>query len=231
MSQEGRILGYDIDATIDGGAYASFGVVTTYYNGVLSQGPYKIPNFRYAGRRVYTNKAACGAMRGHGAVNCRYAIELVLDEAAERLGIDPIELRLLNALPAYSKTVNDFRITSCGIVECLERARDESGWTEKRANLPFGKGIGVGCGFFISGSALPIHKSRTPQATVHLKIDVDGGITAHSMGAEIGQGSDTVIAIAIAEVLGVPMDFVRVKSEDSDTAPSTSARTARAGAS
>ena len=70
--------------------------------------------------------------------------------------------------------------------------RDETGWIEKKGKLPFGKGIGVSCGFFISGSALPIHKTRTPQSTVHLQIDVDGGITAHSQGAEIGQGSDTV---------------------------------------
>lgn len=219
FDKTGKILAYDIDATIDGGAFASFGVVTTYYNGVLSQGPYRVNNFRYSGRRVYTNKAPCGAMRGHGAVNCRYAIENVIDMAAEELRIDPIEIRLLNALPPYTKTVNEFRITSNGFTECLQRARDESGWTSKRGKLPFGKGIGVGCGFFISGSALPIHKSRTPHSTVHLKIDVDGGITAHSMGAEIGQGSDTVIAIAIAEVLGVPFDFIRVKSEDSDTAP------------
>ncbi|MCG3133059.1 MAG: 4-hydroxybenzoyl-CoA reductase subunit alpha [Planctomycetes bacterium] len=215
----GKILAYDLDAWIDGGAYASFGVVTTYYNGTLSQGPYRIPNFRYSGRRVYTNKAPCGAMRGHGAVNCRYAVESVIDMACEELKIDPIELRLLNALPAHTKTLNGYRITSNGIVECLTRARDESGWAAKKGKLPFGKGIGVGCGFFISGSALPIHKSRTPQSTVHLKIDVDGGITAHSMGAEIGQGSDTVIAIAVAEILGVPMDFIRVRSEDSDTAP------------
>jgi 4-hydroxybenzoyl-CoA reductase subunit alpha len=215
----GKILGYDIKALIDGGAFASFGVVTTYYNGVLSQGPYRVPNFRYSGRRVYTNKAPCGAMRGHGAVNCRYAVESTIDEACVELGIDPIELRLLNALPPYTTTANNFRITSNGIVECLTRARDESGWREKKGKLPFGKGVGVGCGFYISGSALPIHKSRTPQSTVHIKIDVDGGITAHSMGAEIGQGSDTVIAIAIAEVLGVPMDFIRVRSEDTDLAP------------
>lgn len=219
VAKDGRILAYDIDAFIDGGAYSSFGVVTTYYNGVLSQGPYRVPNFRYSGRRVYTNKAPCGAMRGHGAVNCRFAVESVLDMAAEELGIDPIELRLLNVLPPYTRTENQFRVTSNGIVECLTRAREESGWTEKKGKLPFGKGIGVGCGFYISGSALPIHKSRTPQSTVHLKLDVDGGITAHCMGAEIGQGSDTVIAIAVAEVLGVPMDFIRVRSEDTDTAP------------
>jgi 4-hydroxybenzoyl-CoA reductase subunit alpha len=219
VAKDGRILAYDIDAFIDGGAYSSFGVVTTYYNGVLSQGPYRVPNFRYSGRRVYTNKAPCGAMRGHGAVNSRFAVESVLDMAAEELGIDPIELRLLNVLPPYTRTENQFRVTSNGIVECLTRSRDESGWTEKRGKLPFGRGIGVGCGFYISGSALPIHKSRTPQSTVHLKLDVDGGITAHCMGAEIGQGSDTVIAIAVAEILGVPMDFIRVRSEDTDTAP------------
>ncbi len=219
FDENGKIQGMDIKAMIDGGAFSSFGVVTTYYNGVLSQGPYRVPNFRYAGRRVYTNKAPCGAMRGHGAVNCRYAIENVFDMAAEQLGLDPIQMRLDNVLEAYTKTINEFRITSNGIRECLERVRDESGWREKKGNLPFGKGIGVAAGFYISGSVLPIHKSRTPQSTVHLKIDVDGGITAHSMGAEIGQGSDTVIAIAIAEVLGVPMDFIRVKSEDTDTAP------------
>ncbi len=219
FAKDGTFKGLDLKALIDGGAFASFGVVTTYYNGVLSQGPYKIPNFRYSGRRVYTNKAPCGAMRGHGAVNCRFSIETAIDMAAIELGRDPIDLRLQNVLEPYSKTVNEFRITSCGIRECLERSRDESGWVNKKGKLPFGKGIGVGCGFFISGSALPIHQTRTPQSTVHLKIDVDGGITAHSMGAEIGQGSDTVIAIAIAEVLGVPMDFIRVRSEDTDTAP------------
>ncbi len=219
FDKDGKILGLDTTAIIDGGAFASFGVVTTYYNGVLSQGPYKIPNFRYSGRRVYTNKAPCGAMRGHGAVNSRYGIESVIDMACEELAIDPIELRLKNVLEPYSKTTNEFRITSNGIVECLERVRDETDWISKKGHLPFGKGIGVSCGFFISGSALPIHKTRTPQSTVHLQIDVDGGITAHSQGAEIGQGSDTVIAIAVAEVLGVPMDFVRVRSADSDTAP------------
>ncbi len=219
VSEDGKILAMDVNAVIDGGAFGSFGVVTTYYNGIFSQGPYKVPEFRYSGRRVYTNKAPCGAMRGHGAVNARYAIESVLDMAAEELNLDPIEMRLDNVLEPYSKTTNEFRITSNGIVECLERCRDESEWPSKKGNLPFGKGIGVGCGFFISGSALPIHQTRTPQSTVHLQIDVDGGVTAHSMGAEIGQGSDTVIAIAVAEVLGLTMDFIRVRSDDSDTAP------------
>jgi len=80
---DGKLTALDVDALIDGGAWGSFGVVTSYYNGVLSMGPYRIPNFKYRGRRVYTNKAPCGAMRGLGAVNTRFAFEVTMDQLAE----------------------------------------------------------------------------------------------------------------------------------------------------
>ncbi|MBV8062141.1 MAG: molybdopterin-dependent oxidoreductase, partial [Nevskia sp.] len=215
----GLIQALDIRALIDGGAWASFGVVTTYYNGVLAQGPYYVPNFRYQGARVYTNKAPCGAMRAHGAVNTRYAVEVALDILAEQAGIDPCELRLRNALPAFSVLPNGFRITSNGFKECIERVRAASDWDRQFRRLPPGEGIGLGCGFYISGSALPIHRSRLPQSTVHIKIDMDGGVTVHSGAAEIGQGSDTVLALCVAEVLGVRLERIRVFSQDSDLAP------------
>lgn len=217
--REGRLLGLDAHSLIDGGAWASFGVVTTYYNGVLCQGPYRLPAFRYSGRRVYTNKPPCGAMRGHGAVNARFALETSLDVLAERLQVDPFDLREMNALPPNTTTLNHLRITSNGFVECLQRSREASGWDQKFRKMPFGRGIGLGCGFYISGSALPIHRTRTPQSTVHLKIDVDGGITIHSMAADIGQGSDTVLAQMVAETLGVSLDRCRVLAKDTDTAP------------
>jgi CO/xanthine dehydrogenase Mo-binding subunit len=105
--------------------------------------------------------------------------------------------------------------------ECLERVRAASGWDDKFRKMPLGKGIGIGCGFFISGSALPIHwdPKKFPHATVHLKIDMDGGVTVHTGAAEIGQGSDTVIAQSVAEVLGLPLDMIRIKSRDTDTSP------------
>ncbi len=218
-NEAGDILALDAHALIDGGAWGSFGVVTTYYNGVLSQGPYRLPAFKYSGRRVYTNKPASGAMRGHGSVNARFAFETCLDEIAEDLGRDPIELRMQNALPANTTTLNHLRITSSGFLECLERVRDESGWTEKHGKMPYGRGIGVGCGFYISGSALPIHRTRTPQSTVHVKIDLDGGVTIHSMAADIGQGSDTMLAQCVSEAMGVNMDRCRVKAQDTDTGP------------
>ena len=217
--EKGKLTALDLDATIDGGAWGSFGVVTTYYNGVLSMGPYKIPNFKYAGRRVYTNKAPCGAMRGHGAANSRYAFEVVMDMLAEEANTDPCDFRLQNLLPANTETVNGFRITSNGTRECIDRARQRSGWDKKHGKLPYGEGIGVACGFYISGSAHRIYFNELPQSTVHLKIDMDGGITVHCMAAEIGQGSDTMLAQCVAEPLGVNLDRIRIFSADSDTDP------------
>jgi 4-hydroxybenzoyl-CoA reductase subunit alpha len=219
--KEGRICGIETDALIDGGAFASFGHVTTYYNGVLHTAPYEIGAFHYTGARVWTNKPASGAMRGHGAVNSRCAVEVGLDDLAEELGVDPITLRLANLLPPHSATITGFRVTSIGMRECLERVKKESGWDKKFRKLPLGKGIGIGCGFFISGSGLPIHwdPNKFPHATVHLKVDMDGGVTVHTGAADIGQGSDTVVAQSVAEVLGLPLDMIRVKSRDSDTSP------------
>jgi len=218
-SEDGIVTALELDARIDGGAWGSFGVVTTYYNGVLCMGPYRIPSFRYRGKRIYSNKPPSGAMRGHGAVNSRFAMEVTMDMLAERLGMDPIDFRMKNLLPANTKTVNEFRITSNGTREGLERVREASRWDERHGKLPHGRGLGVACGFYISGSALPIHFSKLPQSTVHLKIDMDGGITAHCMAAEIGQGSDTMLAQCVAEPLGVGIERVRVFSQDSDTDP------------
>ena len=219
VSRDGVLTGLDLKSLIDGGAWGSFGVVTTYYNGVLCMGPYRIDNFRYTGKRVYTNKPPSGAMRGHGAVNSRFAMEVIVDMLAEKAGLDPIAFRLRNLLPPMTTTVNEFRITSNGTREALETVREASGWTEQHGKLPYGEGLGVACGFYISGSALPIHWTKTPQSTVHIKVDSDGGVTVHSLAAEIGQGSDTMLAQCVAEPLGLGLGRIRIFSSDSDTAP------------
>ncbi len=218
---EGRLCGIETDALIDGGAFASFGHVTTYYNGVLHTAPYEIGSFHYTGARVWTNKPASGAMRGHGAVNSRCAVEVGIDDLTQQMKVDPITFRLANLLPPHSATITGFRVTSIGMRECLERVRAASDWHDRFRRLPLGHGLGIGCGFFISGSGLPIHwdPNRFPHATVHLKVDMDGGVTVHTGAAEIGQGSDTVIAQSVAEVLGLPLDMIRIRSRESDTAP------------
>ena len=217
---DGRITAYDIDALIEGGAWSSFGTVTTYYNGVLSMGPYKVPNFRYRGRRVYTNRPPNGAMRAHGGTNLRYSVEVAMDELAEQLGLDPIELRRRNALAPHSTTVNQLRITSTSFLKCLAAVEERSRWRERFRRLPYGRGLGVAGGFYISGSNSPIHFTpRMPQSTVHLKVDMDGGIAVHSMQADIGQGSNTLLAAIVAEVLGVDLDRVHVVRVDTDVSP------------
>jgi 4-hydroxybenzoyl-CoA reductase subunit alpha len=158
-------------------------------------------------------------MRGHGAVNSRYATEVAIDMLAEKLGIDPCEFRMNNFLPEYTETMNQFRITSNGIQICLQKAMDKSGWKELYGKLPFGEGIGVGCGFYISGSALPIHRSPVPQSTVIIKLDVDGKVVCFSGASDIGQGSNTVIAQCVAEVLGIPVDWISVQSADTELTP------------
>lgn len=218
-SKTGELQVLDADIIIDGGAYGSFGVVTSYYNGVLLQAPYKINNFGFRTRRVYTNKPQCGAMRGHGAVNSRFAVETMIDRLAEKINMDPCDMRMKNFLDGNTLTVGQYRITSNGSKESLQRVMDQSDWKARYNKLPYGKGIGVACGFFISGSALPIHWNEYPQSVVHLKLDLDGRVLVLSGASDIGQGSDTMLAMIVAEVLGIDMDKVFVVAADTTLTP------------
>lgn len=219
ISEDGYMQALDADIAIDGGAYGSFGVVTSYYNGVLLQAPYKLDNFGFRTFRVYTNKPQCGAMRGHGAVNSRFAVESLIDDLSHRIQMDPCELRMKNFLDSNTLTVGQYRITSNGSRESLQKVMEDSGWKTRRAKLEKGKGLGVACGFFISGSALPIIWNELPQSTVHLKVDFDGRVLITSGASDIGQGSDTMLAIIVAEVLGISMDKVFVLAADTLLTP------------
>jgi len=219
ISKEGKFEALDADIVIDGGAYGSFGVVTTYYNGVLLQAPYNLTNFGFRTRRVYTNKPQSGAMRGHGAVNSRYAVETIIDRLAEEIGMDPCEIRFKNFLDENTLTVGQYRITSNGSTQCLNKVMEQSKWHDHYGKLENGHGYGVACGFFISGSALPIHWNEYPQSVVHLKVDLDGRVLITSGASDIGQGSDTMLAIIVADVLGLSMDNVAVVAADTLLTP------------
>jgi 4-hydroxybenzoyl-CoA reductase subunit alpha len=202
---------------LDGGAYTSFGIATVYYAGSLLGGPYKLKAMKYDGYRVYTNKPACGAQRGHGGVAHRAAFEQLLDMTAQKLGMDPIQMRLKNIMQAGDVTVNELDMSSLGMKECIEAVRDGSNWDKKKGKLPKGKGIGMACGFFVSGAGYPIYRSDTYHSTVVIKISEDGGVATVLTGsAEIGQGSDTVMAMIAAETLGTRLEDVRVVSGDTD---------------
>ncbi|MCF8257723.1 MAG: molybdopterin-dependent oxidoreductase [Flavobacteriales bacterium] len=219
VGNDGTFKALDADIIIDGGAYGSFGVVTTYYNGVLLQAPYKLDNFGFRTRRVYTNKPQCGAMRGHGAVNSRFAVETLIDRLAERIAMDPCEMRLRNFLDGDTLTVGQYRITSNGSEQSLRKVMELSDWKNRFRRMPDGHGFGVACGFFISGSALPIHWNNYPQSVVHLKVDLDGRVLITSGASDIGQGSDTMLAIIVAEVLGLSMDNIFVVAADTTLTP------------
>lgn len=215
----GTLAALDADIAIDGGAYGSFGVVTSYYNGVLLQAPYKLNNFGFRTFRVYTNKPQCGAMRGHGAVNSRFAVESLIDDIAHRLKMDPVELRMKNFLDSHTLTVGQYRITSNGSRESIQKVAEQSDWKNTHGKLEYGRGMGVGCGFFISGSALPIIWNELPQSVVHLKVDFDGRVLITSGANDIGQGSDTMLAIIVTEVLGIDMERVFVLGADTLLTP------------
>ena len=215
IRKDGSLVFLDHDLVMDGGAYSSFGIASVYYAGSLLGGPYKLPNMRYVGYRVVTNKPASGAQRGHGAVIARALFESQLDALAEEIGMDPVQLRLRNMMEAGDVTCNELNMSSLGMRECVEGVRDQSGWEAKKGNTPPGKGIGVACGFFVSGAGYPIYRSRTPHCTVIVKVaDVGGKVHLLTGSADIGQGSDTTFAMIAAEVLGVPLADVQVQSGD-----------------
>jgi 4-hydroxybenzoyl-CoA reductase subunit alpha len=203
----------------DGGAYCSYGVVTILYSGALLGALYDIPNIRYDGYRVLTNKPACGAMRGHGTVNVRFAFESQLDELAAQLNIDPSELRRINLLKPPCITVNNLRVQSYGLPECIEKVIDRSGWHARRHQLPPGRGLGMACSHYVSGAANSIIRSDMPHSTVNIKIDRDGGVVVYTGASDIGQGSDTMVAQIVAEVLGISLGRIRVIAADTDLTP------------
>jgi len=217
VKRDGTLVALKNECYLEGGAYASFGIATAYYAGSLLSAPYRLPNMKYDGYRIYTNRPACGAQRGHGGVAARAAWEQQIDSIAEELGMDPIEFRLKNILASGDITCNDLNLSSFGMKECIEAVREVSHWDAKKGKMPKGKGIGIATGFFVSGAGFPIYRSETAHSTVVIKLSEDGG-TVHVLtgSAEIGQGSDTTMAMIAAEVLGVKLSDVRVTSGDTD---------------
>jgi len=219
VKNDGRITAVKARVVQDGGGYCSYGVVTILYSGALLGALYDIPNIQYDGYRVLTNKPACGAMRGHGTVNVRFAFESQLDELAAKIAMDPAEIRQRNLLQAPCITVNGLRVQSYGLPECIEKAIERSGWKQRKGKMPKGHGLGMACSHYVSGAANSIIRSDMPHSTVNIKIDRDGGVVVYTGASEIGQGSDTMTAQIAAEVLGCSLPRVRVIAADTDLTP------------
>jgi len=219
VRKDGRLTAVACKVVQDGGAYCSYGVVTILYSGALLGALYDIPNIRYDGYRVLTNKPACGAMRGHGTVNVRFAFESQMDEISVKLNLDPAEVRRVNLLKPPTVTVNGLRVLSYGLPECIDQVVRRSGWNQRRDKLPKGRGLGLACSHYVSGAANSIIRSDMPHSTVNIKIDRDGGVVVYTGASEIGQGSDTMTAQVVAEVLGCDLSRIKVIAADTDLTP------------
>ncbi|MBI2878615.1 MAG: molybdopterin-dependent oxidoreductase, partial [Candidatus Rokubacteria bacterium] len=219
VTRDGAIQAMHFRSILDGGAYGSYGVASTFYTGALQTVTYKVPRYKFEGCRVFTNKPPCGPKRGHGTPQPRYAIEVHLDKIAEALGLDPAEMRRRQVVEPFSKTANHLTITTCGLEECIDRVVEASGWREKHRRLPPGRGVGFAASSYITGAGLAIYWNEMPHTGVIVKIDRGGGVAAFCGSIDIGQGSDSVLASVVAEVLGILPEDIRVVTADTDLTP------------
>ena len=219
MRKDGRITGVECECIQRGGAHSGYGIVTILYAGSMLYAIYDLDNVKYIGKRVLTNTPPCGAFRGHGTVDVRFAFESLLDDMARALRLDPFAVRRANFLRAPTFTPNDLMVNSYGLPECLDWVERESGWKARKGKLPRGKGLGMACSHYISGASKPVNWTGEPHATVKLKLDFDGSIVLLTGAAEIGQGSSTVLVQSVAEVLGLDLSRIRIISGDSEVVP------------
>ena len=203
----------------DGGAYTSVGPLTIYLCGVFLTLPYRLPHVKYEAYRVFTNKPVSVAQRGNGIPQIRFAAEVQLDMIAEDLGIDPVEIRLRNAVQPGDLTANNLRITSCGLRESIQKVAQKVGWQERRKRTRGWekklRGIGIACNSLVSGARLRGHNSSGAVIRVH----EDGGISLLTGSTDSGQGSETVLAQIAAEELGVAFDDIQVSHVDTELTP------------
>jgi 4-hydroxybenzoyl-CoA reductase subunit alpha len=219
VKQDGTITGMHVKTVLDGGAYGSYGVASTFYTGALQTVTYHIPAYRFQGCRVFTNKPPCGPKRGHGTPQSRFGQEIQLDKIAEKLSIDPADLRLRIVEQPETLTANYLRVGTIGLTECIHRVTAAADWKNRFRKLPHGRGLGLACSSYLSGAGLPIYWNDMPHSGVQLKLDRSGGVTAFCGATEIGQGSDDVLVACVAEVLGIEAIDIRAVTGDTDLTP------------
>ncbi|MGI5882866.1 MAG: molybdopterin cofactor-binding domain-containing protein, partial [Dethiobacteria bacterium] len=219
VTKEGKIVFVEAEVILDGGAYSGLGVATSYYTGSLLNVLYDFDNYKFDAYRYVTNLPPCGAQRGHGQPHPRYAFESHLDHIAEDLGMDPIDIRIVNARKANTVTPNGYEVKSYYLKEANELARDVSGWKEKKGKLPKGRGIGVGNGGFVTGAGFCMYRTDLPHSIGMIKIYDDGThAIVYTQAVDIGQGSDTVLVQMAAEAMGFPYEDITICTRDSDLA-------------
>jgi len=214
--RDGTFTFRDVEFLHDNGGYTSWGATTPFVMMQSFSSLYRVPHVKMSGRCVYTNNPYSGAMRGYGNPQATFAVEGTVDLLAERLGIDPLELRLKNAQEAGETTGQGMVLTTCGLRQCLEITAERAGWKQKRERTETDRphvrrGIGMASLVHVGGGA-KIYRSDGCGSI--LEVDDFAKVTLITGASEIGQGSETVLAQITAEELGVPLDRVRVLNND-----------------
>jgi CO/xanthine dehydrogenase Mo-binding subunit len=224
VSKDGKLKAIQTKVVSDGGAYTRMSPLTHFLaaSGVIL--PYNLPNFKADLYCYFTNNPSSAAMRGHGMYHTRFASDVQLDMIAEELGIDPVEIRLRNAIknPKPGKiyeTLNKVHIATCGIEECLEKTREAIRWEERKKEKKVisdkAHGIGFSAGAYLSGAKLSGHNA----CAAIVRICEDGSVNLLSGATDVGQGSETVLSAIAAEVLGIELRDIDVKKVDTEFTP------------
>src|SRR5437660_6758040 len=223
FTRAGDITGCHLKTWLDGGAYGSYGVASTFYTGVINPVTYKMPVYKFEGARVFTNKPPCGPQRGHGTPQPRFALECQLDKAAEQLGLDPAEMRKRILAEPFTKTANHLTVTTIGLGECIDRVVEASGWREKRAKPPATGprklGVGIACSAYLTGAGTAVYWNNMPHSGVIVRADRSGCVAVLCGATDVGQGSDSILAYLPAEVLGIEPKDIHVHPADTSLTP------------
>ena len=216
FKKDGTLIAKQARVIMDNGAYNSTGPSILAYGCIMFSALYRVAHLRYEGYLVYTNKVGNASFRGFGVPQAIFGHEVMMDMAAEKLGMDPLDLRLINANLPDETTANRVRITSCGLSETLRQAAQKSGWAEKRRKKIPGRGIGM-ASMIYTGASSNLFGGNLSAA--FLQMDGDGDISLNTGAADIGQGSNTVLLQMAAEVLAVSPAEIRLIQGDTDLTP------------
>lgn len=219
FAKDGKLIAKDFQVLLDGGAYNAMGPTATFLCGTFGNMAYRLPAYRYFGRHVYTNKPPASAMRGFGAPQAYFAMESQFSMAAEEMGFDPIDLRIINAMEEGDVIPEVATVSTCGFKESLEKVRELSGWDEKRKNKKPGHGLGISAYSFISGGVFNWFNTKYNFSAAEVRVYDDGTAHLFSMACDIGQGPDTVLRQILAADLGLSIDKVRLTAMDTAQTP------------
>jgi CO/xanthine dehydrogenase Mo-binding subunit len=213
VTKDGRVIARECDVAWNGGAYADIGPRVCQKSGFTAPGPYDIENVRIDSFELYTNRTPAGALRGFGVPQLVWAYECHTDIIARELDIDPVELRRRNILREGRPQATGTKIKDAAIEQLLDALVREMQWGK-----PFDRGTGV----IRSGRGIAIgfKASISPTTSVAIvNVSADGSASLNMATTDMGQGSDTIMAQIVAEVLDIEAERVRVMHTDTDITP------------